>query len=104
MDANLENSSKKDLVIELTNLIGSSQLMVSSFDSTADYLNPQFVLPLRRSAFQELAKKHPTYQKLYNIMDEQPKKLFKLPVHSKVWLDNPKSTIKDLIEEQYECN
>jgi thiamine pyridinylase len=63
---------RRDLALELANLIGSADMMVDAIGPSADDPTPQYLFSVRRSVYDELAPRYPLYTRMSELIGAAP--------------------------------
>lgn len=92
----------EEYAIKLANLIASTDVIVQCFGPYGSQ-GPQYLMPVRHSAFQELGSKFPLYSKIYSMVTGVNPILIDLGTEAKNWLGNMKSTIKNMVMADPKC-
>lgn len=72
LDPALTAGPRRDLALELANLIASTDVMVAAVGPSADDLAPQYLFPVRRSVYDELAPRYPLYARMAELIGAAP--------------------------------
>jgi thiamine pyridinylase len=99
VSSRIEDAQKRALSVELAHLIASTEVLVKSYGPTARHANPQYVIPLRQSAFAQLAEHDEIYTRLKNRVDYADKTLYALPWSSQDWFADMQQNISDYVFE-----
>ncbi len=99
LDPDLGAGARRDQALELANLIASTEVMVAAVGPSRDDPVPQYVFPVRRSVYDELAPRYPLYRRMYELIgapagssaEPQP---FRLGAGMDRWLDTMGPVIK----------
>lgn len=84
-----------DLAVQLANLMASSDVIVKCFK--ADGSNgPQYLLPLRKSAYTTLGKDYPLYNDMLSMMQSVTPTLFNLGENVRTWLAGISSAMQSM--------
>ena len=64
----LSAGPRRDLALELANLVASSEVMVAAIGPSADDPAPQYLFSVRRSVYDELAPRFPLYAQMARLV------------------------------------
>ena len=103
INATVTNRGKRALALKLANLMASTRVMIDSIGPTPGHEDPQYLMPVRRSVFEELEKTFPLYGKMYRMVTEGHPGLFRIGPDSRDWLAATKSQIRDEIFAAPSC-
>lgn len=90
-------SDKKELAYKLTNLITATETMKMAISPDKSNADPQYLLPARKSVYEEMGKSYPVYKELYSIVNNSKNKLFLLGPSANEWLEEAKTNLKKLL-------
>ncbi len=95
--------AKRALAVELANLMTSTAVMLASMGPTPDADYPQYLMPVRRSIFRQLAEDYPLYGKMHQLVEQSSPRLFRIGPASRDWLAARKGAIRDQIFAAPSC-
>lgn len=84
-----------DLAVQLANLMASSDVIVKCFKADGSS-GPQYLLPLRKSAYTTLGKDYPLYNDMLTMMQSVTPTLFNLGENARAWLAGIKSAMQSM--------
>ena len=94
---------KRNLAVQLANVIASTDTIVASFKSPQAGTNPQYLMSVRNSAFQALGQQYPIYQRMYQMAQTANPVAFKLDANARNWVTTMGGTIKHEATANYSC-
>jgi len=93
----ITDQSKKELAIELANIIASADTVIAAISPDENNLYPQYLLPARLSVYKYMQVDYPIYGKLEAIVTNTNNKLFKVGPNVRTWIASAKPVISDYI-------
>ena len=97
------NKNMEFYAIELLNMLTSTKTFVEATSGTKQHPIAQYLLPVRHQTFKELSKEYPLYNKLYDLIQDNNPKLFRIGVGANQWLEDNKESISSQIFEYNQC-
>ena len=99
LDPSLTAGPRRDLALELANLVTSAEVVAAAIGPAADDPTPQYLFSVRRSVYEELAPRYPLYAQMYDLIgapegsatEPQP---FRLGAGMDAWLTKMAPVIK----------
>lgn len=88
---------KRALALKLANLMASTGVMLASMGPTSEDDDPQYLMPVRHSVFEELEPTFPLYGEMYRLVTEGRPELFRIGADSRDWLAAMKDRVRDEI-------
>jgi len=88
---------KRDLAIELANLVGSADTMLASLRPDTSASNPQYLISARPSVLRSLAEEWPIYAQIRELIATHEPRAFRIDSRAREWLDATKQAIADTI-------
>lgn len=73
-----DDHEKKELAVELMNLMTSSEVMTEILGGTGDAYNPQYILPAKTSVYENLETKYPIYTRLKELTAQDGNHVFRM--------------------------
>lgn len=92
----------RNLAVQLANLIASTDVLVASFQAQSN-TNPQYLMSVRNSVFQQLGQRYPIYQRMYNLAQTSNPIAFKLDQNARSWVAATAGTIRSQVRANYIC-
>jgi thiamine pyridinylase len=92
----------RDLSVQLANLIASTNVLVDSFKALPNE-NPQYLMSVRNSVFQQLGQQYPIYQRMYQLATSSNPIAFKLDRNARTWVTTTGQTIRTEVRTNYIC-
>ncbi|WP_434305001.1 thiamine pyridinylase [Clostridium botulinum] len=99
INSSITNSYKKEKAIELANIITDKNTMVKAVSPDENNKYPQYLLPARRSVYNNLENKYPIYGRLYKIADNPNNRLFRTGPEIRIWLKEAKNIITEYLQQ-----
>lgn len=90
------------LAIQLANLMASTNVISKSFQSSGSN-GPQYLLPVRKSAYATLGSQYPLYNDMYAMIQKTKPILFNLGPDAKNWLSTIKSSMQSMTLANPKC-
>jgi thiamine pyridinylase len=84
------------LAIQLANLMTSSDVITKCFKAYGTK-GPQYLLPVRKSAYVSLGAIYPLYNDMYSMMQKVDPTLFNLGRDAKSWLNTMKGSMQSMV-------
>jgi thiamine pyridinylase len=94
----------RDLAVQLANVIASTDTIVSSFQAQQPNTNPQYLMSVRNSVFQQLGQQYPIYQRMYQLAQSSNPLAFKLDQNARSWVAATGPTIRTEARASYTCS
>lgn len=82
-----QQPAKKQLAIDLANLLSSSDYMTACLAPEKEGDSPQYLMPVRKSVFDKLSKNWPMYRKMFTLIRTAHPLPFRLGPDSREWLN-----------------
>ena len=73
--------------------------MVKAVSPDENNKYPQYLLPARRSVYNNLENNHPIYGRLYKIADNPNNRLFRTGPEIRIWLKEAKNIITEYLQQ-----
>lgn len=96
------NSARKQMAVELANLMASTEVMVASTGPDGG-ISAQYLMPARPSIFQKLGQGDPIYRKMYEMVEAADPILLDLGPESRPWINAMKDAIEGAVQSNYAC-
>jgi thiamine pyridinylase len=93
----------RDLAVQLANIIAATDTIVASFQAPNAGANPQYLMSVRNSVFQQLGQRYPIYQRMYQLALSSNPLAFKLDKNARTWIDSTAKTIRKEVRANYVC-
>lgn len=90
------------LAIQLANLMASSGVITKCFMASGTN-GPQYLLPVRKSAYAALGAQYPLYNDMYAMMQKVKPTLFNLGSDAKNWLSAMKASMQSMMLANPKC-
>ena len=68
LDPSLTAGPRRDLALELANLLTSTEVLAAAIGPDADDPTPQYLFSVRRSVYERLAPEYPLYAQMYELI------------------------------------
>jgi thiamine pyridinylase len=94
----------RDLAVQLANLIASTNVVTASFEAQQPNTNPQYLMSVRNSVFQQLGQRYPIYQRMYQLAQSSNPIAFKLDQNARNWVAATAGTIRSAVRTNYICS
>jgi thiamine pyridinylase len=91
------------LAVQLANVIASTEVVVNSFRSNGPNTNPQYLMSVRNSVFQQLGQTYPIYQRMYQLAQQSNPLAFKLDANARTWTSTAGGTIRTAVRTNQIC-
>ena len=96
-------TKQRALAVQLANLIASTDVVVASFQAPQPTDNPQYLMSVRDSVFQQLEQRYPIYKKMYKLAQSSNPIAFKLDQNARTWASTMGDTIRKQVRAKYVC-
>lgn len=93
----------RQLAVQLANVMAGTDAVVESLAADTAGANPQYLMAVRHSAFQQLAQSYPIYQAMYEMVQNANPVAFKLAVDGRTWVESMGGTIRTEVRTNYPC-
>jgi thiamine pyridinylase len=93
----------RNLAVQLANVVASTDVEVASFEGTAQDPNPQYLMSVRSSVFQQLGQRYPIYGRMYQLAQASNPIAFKLDQNAKNWITQTAGSIRTQVRASYAC-
>ena len=93
----------RNLAVQLGNVIAASDTIVASFRSPQSGTNPQYLMSVRTSAFQQLSQSYPIYQRMFQLAQSSNPVAFKLNAAGRSWVQSLGPSIRQSVMKNYSC-
>jgi len=100
---NVVNPVIRALAVELANLIAATGTVVASFEGTSPNQNPQYLMSVRESVFQNLEKRYPIYGRMHSLAQASNPLAFKLNASARTWLNEAGTKVSQQVRSNYVC-
>jgi thiamine pyridinylase len=90
------------LAIQLANLMASTDVITKSFKASGAN-GPQYLLPVRKSAYSTLGVQYPIYNDMYAMVQKAKPILFNLGPDVKNWLSKMNASMKNITMANPKC-
>lgn len=90
------------LAIQLANLMTSADVITNSFKASGAN-GPQYLLPVRKSAYATLGAQYPLYNDMYTMLQKVKPTLFNLGPDAKNWLTKIKGSMQSMTLANPKC-
>ncbi len=94
----ITDQSKRELAIELANIIASADTVITAISPDENNLYPQYLLPARLSVYEYMQVDYPIYGKLEVIANNSNNKLFKVGPNVRSWIADAKPVISNFLK------
>ena len=94
---------KRDLAVQLANVIGASNTMVASMQAPQPDKNPQYLMSVRNSVFQRLSADYSIYARMYQLAQSSKPIAFKLDKDARSWALAKGDIIRSQVRQNYAC-
>jgi thiamine pyridinylase len=94
---------KRDLAVQLANIIAATDTMVASIRAPQPDKNPQYLMSVRTSVFQRLAQDYPIYGRMFQLAQSSKPVAFKLDKDARAWALAKGDIIRTKVRENYAC-
>ncbi len=91
------------LAVQLANVIAASDTVVASFEAQGGAGNPQYLMSVRNSVFQNLGQRYPIYQRMYAMVQAAKPQAFKLDANGRNWVSKTGKVIQQQVSAGYAC-
>jgi thiamine pyridinylase len=98
-----DDKHKRGLAVQLADIIAATDTMVASIRAAQPGKNPQYLMSVRNSVFQELEKDYPIYGRMYQLAQASRPVAFKLDEHARDWALAQGGTIRTEVRKNYAC-
>src|SRR5262249_20827298 len=85
------------------NIIAATETVVARFQAPAQDQNPQYLMSVRNSVFQQLEQRYPIYQRMYQLAQSNNPLAFKLNANARAWVEATAGTIRGAVRANYVC-
>lgn len=99
----ITDARERAAAVQLANLLTSSAYIVRAFGPSASDETPQYLMPVRHSAFERLGQTLPLYREMRAMVERTTPHLFRLGETARPWLESQKSAIRDKVYDSAVC-
>jgi thiamine pyridinylase len=92
----------RNLAVQLANVIASTEVTVESFRAPPQGGNPQYLMSVRHSVFQQLEQTYPIYKRMHQLVNNNPI-AFKLDKDARSWVAATGPIIRSETRANYVC-
>lgn len=93
----------RNLAVQLANVVAATDTVVASFQAPNPNTNPQYLMSVRHSVFQQLEQRYPIYKRMYQLARSSNPLAFKLNANARAWVNWIAGTIRTGVRANYVC-